>query len=491
MLPKPFTGLLLPAGAAAPRPPRPGTPRSPPAPPDASAHAAAAVVLGADAEPLDAGHVPPQRLQRRSRGWRRPPASHDGSGCRSGRCVSSPLAQRRRPRLREHGAERRLAAHHLVDDALPAGRRRRSVPRAPARLRPRARVGGALGRRRRAAAPRARPARGAAASRAGRAAGAGVSAAGQEALLAARRRAATRRACWRSRELASSTRCSTSSSALRHRPARGAHGGDLELDARMRRLAHGRVGVEERAQRRRGARRALTALAERAQLVAFGVGDVGQLGGRRRLQHERPAQQLDDVAGEAPGGPRPRAAARSIASSAGAVSWREQRRAKARTSAGAVAPSRRRGRLGLEPAVAVGDGGVEQRQRVAQRALGRAHDRRQRRRARRRLFSSVEDALERRRPARRARSGRKSKRCTRERTVAGMSRGSVVARMKTTCGGGSSSVLRSALKACRGELVDLVDDVDLVAPARGRVLDVLAQRPDLLDAAVGGARRSR
>ena len=38
-----------------------------------------------------------------------------------------------------------------------------------------------------------------------------------------------------------------------------------------------------------------------------------------------------------------------------------------------------------------------------------------------------------------------------------------------------------------GELVDLVDDVDLVAPARRRVLDVLAQRADLLDAAVGRA----
>ena len=43
--------------------------------------------------------------------------------------------------------------------------------------------------------------------------------------------------------------------------------------------------------------------------------------------------------------------------------------------------------------------------------------------------------------------GRKSKRCTRERTVAGISRGSVVARMKTTWEGGSSSVLSNALKA--------------------------------------------
>ena len=43
--------------------------------------------------------------------------------------------------------------------------------------------------------------------------------------------------------------------------------------------------------------------------------------------------------------------------------------------------------------------------------------------------------------------GRKSKRCTRESTVAGMSRGSVVASTKTTWPGGSSSVFSSALKA--------------------------------------------
>ena len=43
--------------------------------------------------------------------------------------------------------------------------------------------------------------------------------------------------------------------------------------------------------------------------------------------------------------------------------------------------------------------------------------------------------------------GRKSKRCTRESTVAGMSRGSVVASTKTTWAGGSSSVFSSALNA--------------------------------------------
>src|SRR2546426_5576683 len=35
-------------------------------------------------------------------------------------------------------------------------------------------------------------------------------------------------------------------------------------------------------------------LAEASQLVALGVGDVGQLRRRRRLEDERAAQQLDD-----------------------------------------------------------------------------------------------------------------------------------------------------------------------------------------------------
>ena len=41
----------------------------------------------------------------------------------------------------------------------------------------------------------------------------------------------------------------------------------------------------------------------------------------------------------------------------------------------------------------------------------------------------------------------KSKRWTRERTVSGTLWGSVVQRMKSTCGGGSSSVLRKAFQA--------------------------------------------
>ena len=41
----------------------------------------------------------------------------------------------------------------------------------------------------------------------------------------------------------------------------------------------------------------------------------------------------------------------------------------------------------------------------------------------------------------------KSKRCTRERMVSGILFTSVVAKMNLTCGGGSSSVFRSALNA--------------------------------------------
>src|SRR5207244_12790425 len=47
--------------------------------------------------------------------------------------------------------------------------------------------------------------------------------------------------------------------------------------------------------------------------------------------------------------------------------------------------------------------------------------------------------------------------------------------------------LQERIEGRLGQLVDLVDDVDLVAPARRRVLHVLAQRPDLFDASVRGA----
>ena len=47
--------------------------------------------------------------------------------------------------------------------------------------------------------------------------------------------------------------------------------------------------------------------------------------------------------------------------------------------------------------------------------------------------------------------------------------------------------LQQGIERGLGQLVDLVDDVDLVLAARRRVLHVLAERPDLFDAPVRGA----
>ena len=63
---------------------------------------------------------------------------------------------------------------------------------------------------------------------------------------------------------------------------------------------------------------------------------------------------------------------------------------------------------------------------------------------------------------------------------------SVVARMKSERGGGSSSVFSSALKASVVSMCDFIDDEDLVAVARGQVADRFAQLADFVDAAVRG-----
>ena len=63
---------------------------------------------------------------------------------------------------------------------------------------------------------------------------------------------------------------------------------------------------------------------------------------------------------------------------------------------------------------------------------------------------------------------RNSKTCEREMIVSGILSSSVVAIMKTTCGGGSSIDFSSALNEWLRELVDLVDDEDLVAVADRR-----------------------
>ena len=133
-------------------------------------------------------------------------------------------------------------------------------------------------------------------------------------------------ACWRSRVSASSTRLRISSTD-RGSAARGPDRGDLELDA-VGRLPHGGVGVEERAQHvekivERGR------LGECPQLVGLGVRHVGELRGRRRLEHERPPQQLDDVAREG---------AQILAVARGPVDGLQRRRGLVRQ-----APARRRG----------------------------------------------------------------------------------------------------------------------------------------------------
>ena len=164
---------------------------------------------------------------------------------------------------------------------------------------------------------------------------------------------------------------------------------------------------------------------------------------------------------------------------------RQQRRRERAHLGGRGGAEQTRGRVGLEAPVAIGDGGVEQRQGVAQRALRRAHDRGQRRRLEGDLLLG-QDVLE------RGRQGVRRDRSEVEALDAREHGGRDVARIG---GGQHEHHVRGRLLQrleqrveCRlGELVNLVDDVDLVAATGRRVLDVLAQRPDLLDAAVGGA----
>ena len=101
--------------------------------------------------------------------------------------------------------------------------------------------------------------------------------------------------------------------------------------------------------------------------------------------------------------------------------------------------------VGRDPARAMGDRLVEQRQRVAHRAFRRAGDDRQR-------LGLDLDPL---RPqmvcrcatSRSASTRRRSKRWQRDRIVTGTLRISVVANTNLACGGGSSSVFRKALNA--------------------------------------------
>ena len=64
--------------------------------------------------------------------------------------------------------------------------------------------------------------------------------------------------------------------------------------------------------------------------------------------------------------------------------------------------------------------------------------------------------------------------------------GSVVQRMNFTCGGGSSSVFSSALKAGRRQHVNFVNDVNLEPRATGPHIGIGPQLPDLVDPAIAG-----
>ena len=67
-----------------------------------------------------------------------------------------------------------------------------------------------------------------------------------------------------------------------------------------------------------------------------------------------------------------------------------------------------------------------------------------------------------------------------------MSSGSVVAIMKTTCVRRLLEGLEQSIEGGVGDLVGLVEDVDLVAVARGAIAGGIAQFANLVDAAVGG-----
>jgi hypothetical protein len=95
----------------------------------------------------------------------------------------------------------------------------------------------------------------------------------------------------------------------------------------------------------------------------------------------------------------------------------------------------------------MGDGLVEDRQRIAHRAFGGTRHHRQRVVFDLDAFSACE-MLRRWLTSLPASMRRRSKRWQRDSTVIGTLRISVVAKMNFTCGGGSSSVFSRPLKAC-------------------------------------------
>ena len=222
-------------------------------------------------------------------------------------------------------------------------------------------------------------------------------------------------------------------------------------------------------------------LGDRLQLLRLGGRQLGGRRGGRHLHHEQAAEHLHDVTAEA---------GEVLALARGAVYGLERGGAVAGEECGRQgAHLHRRGGAEqpgharfLEPPLAVGDGRVQQRERVAEAPLRRAHQQRQGRRVELDLLLG-EDLGE---PAREEIGGDGAEveaLAAREhggRDLLGIGRGEdedhVVGRLLER--------LQEGVEGRPREHVDLVHDVDLVAPARGRVLHVLAKRPDLLHAVV-------
>ena len=83
--------------------------------------------------------------------------------------------------------------------------------------------------------------------------------------------------------------------------------------------------------------------------------------------------------------------------------------------------------------------------------------------------------------------GEKSKRWQRERTVARIFSGSVVAKKNFTCAGGFFQGLQQAVECLAGEHVHFVDDEDAITAVGRRVPHMLNQLADVIDPPVGRA----
>ena len=148
------------------------------------------------------------------------------------------------------------------------------------------------------------------------------------------------------------------------RPVAEPHGRDLELDARMRatcasrcRRRGGRGAVEESPRRRRPRRRARAAAARRPWRPARGC--------RSRRPGARAAGSRAPPGRAAPGRGPPAAASAIALERLGRRAPDERARERPGRLGAAAAEELRHG-LGAEPPLAVGERGVEQRQRVAQ-----------------------------------------------------------------------------------------------------------------------------